>query len=534
MNHRISLTTLLRSLGMVFAVVLLGGTLVEALIHLRDLSQISHISGIWMTLAQALRTGVLYPPLEQDGYYAGTRYMPLYFLLIALLETLTGDYLLAAKLASLLAMLALLAVVFVAARRITGRTLDAFVLTSTILAFPEGRRALLSPHADALAVALAVAGLILIDCGLSGRRKGEGEKGRKGEREKGRKGEQRYSGLAPLLSFSPSPFLPFSLSPFLGVIAVLFALSVGAKLSSIAGCAAACLFLLRRERRAAAWLMGMTALLGSAGFVLLQGSSDGRFLENFRAVGSGGLTWHSLFDGPLRLQQALAYSAQLTFVAPLLLAPALFAVWHEVRTWRSSLWAWYFLCTLAATVLIFTSPGTDLNHLLELEVAAVLVVAGGLRRLSEEKPEKAAFMEQAALGLVAAALLIGLAHGVNVWRAGPPPDALAPHTLIEALPKDGQLLTEDATVAVLLGKRPVVMDAFAYRLLVERGLIDPQPLAERIRRQEFAVLVLIRRIEEPTETLSPQLHFGKQVTDAILESYRFERQLGAYYLYEPK
>ena len=64
-------------------------------------------------------------------------------------------------------------------------------------------------------------------------------------------------------------------------------------------------------------------------------------------------------------------------------------------------------------------------------------------------------------------------------------------------------------------------------------------LSTRIRwrnasRHEFAVVVLIRRIEDPAETLSPHLHFGKQVTDAIVESYRFERQIGPYYLYQPK
>ena len=164
-------------------------------------------------------------------------------------------------------MLGLLAAVFVAARRITGPALDAFLLAGTILAFPEGRHTLLSPHADALAVAFAVAGLVLIDSGRRGK-------------------------------------------AILGVVALLFALSVGAKLSSVAGCTAACVFLLRQERRPAVWLMGMMLLLRIAGFVLLQGSSDGRFLENFRPVGSGGLALRSLLDGPKRLLQALVFSTR--------------------------------------------------------------------------------------------------------------------------------------------------------------------------------------------------------------------------------
>ena len=81
-------------------------------------------------------------------------------------------------------------------------------------------------------------------------------------------------------------------------------------------------------------------------------------------------------------------------MGPLLLVPALFAVWHDSFSGRLSLWTLYFLFTLAATVLIFTSPGTDLNHLLELEVAAILVVAGWLRPRAEEKPETALFMQR--------------------------------------------------------------------------------------------------------------------------------------------
>src|SRR5262249_10864861 len=122
----------------------------------------------------------------------------------------------------------------------------------------------------------------------------------------------------------------------------------------------------------------------------------------------------------------------------------------------------------------------------------------------------------------------------NCWRQGPPPDAISQRTLIEALPADGELLTEDATPAVLLGRRPVVMDPFAFRLLAERGRIDPKPLAARVRRREFAALGLIRRIDDPDESLAPHLHFGPQVTDAIREAYRFDRAVGGYYLFEPR
>ena len=491
MNQSHFATTILRVLGTVFAVAVSADALAQALLHLRDLSQVNHITGVWLTLAQALRDGVLYPPLEQDGHYAGTRYMPLVFALVALLAKITGDFLLAAKLTSLLSMTGLLAVVFVAVRRACGNALDAFILTSVILVFPEGRRVLLWPHVDALAVALSVGGLLLV----SGERPGMGS---------------------------------------VAAAALLFALALAAKFSSVAGVAAACVYLGARDRRRAAWLVAMTAALGVVGFVLLQLGSDGRFLDTFFAVGSGGMSAQSFAVGPTRMVQAMGVSARSALVVPLVLPPAVFVLLQDTQRRRLSPWDWYFLFAVPVTMFIFTSPGTDPNHLLELEAAALLVLAGWLRRPADAPAEGLAWTEAAARGFAAAALLVGLVYAANCWRQGPPPDAISQRALIEALPADGELLTEDATPAVLLGRRPVVMDPFAFRLLAERGRIDPEPLAARVRRREFAILVLVRRIDLREESLAPQLHFGPQVTDAIREAYRFDRAVGGYYLFKPR
>jgi hypothetical protein len=260
-------------------------------------------------------------------------------------------------------------------------------------------------------------------------------------------------------------------------------------------------------------------------------------LENFRAVGSGGFSLGRIMDGPVRFTQALFFSTEQNYVRPLpvlsrmiLLGPAVVALWLNARERRFALWDWYFLFTTAITIVIFMSPGTDPNHLLELEVAGVLVLAGWWRRATEA----ALSAEVVARILMMAALVLGLVVSHNSRAAGPPIDAIAESELMDALPREGQLLTEDATPAVLLGRRPVVMDAFAYRLLIESGRIDPQALAERIERREFSAVVLLRRLDDQRTELIQRLHFGTRVTDAIRNAYRFERQIGAYYLYAPK
>ena len=64
-------------------------------------------------------------------------------------------------------------------------------------------------------------------------------------------------------------------------------------------------------------------------------------------------------------------------------------------------------------------------------------------------------------------------------------------------------------------------------------MIDDAPLARRIDRREFNGLVLLRRVENPEERLT-QFHFGPQVTNALRRAYRFDKQLGQYYLYVPE
>ena len=468
---------ILRVLSLACAILLLVAALARAVVHLRDLSGIQHIAGIWMALAQYAGAGVWYPPLECEGVYAGTRYMPLCFGLIAVLVKLVGDYVLAAKLMALGSMTALLLGVFVAVRRITGRTLDALILTALVLASPEGQAALLSPHADALAAALAVFGLLTI------------------ERERVRAGHLILSVL-------------------------LFAAALMTKFSAVAGPAAAAMFLLPRQRRRAVELVLVWLALSTAGLALLEHTSDGRFLDNFRSLGSGGMNLDSIRIGPSRV--AFALGQTLPFSA--LLAVAVFAVARNVRERKLGPWDWYFLATAAVTLVIFTSPGTGMNHLLELEVAAVLAVAPLLAR-------REAVAEPIACSLVLVVLLGGAYEVLGEWQS---PASVSGQVVVEAIPRGASLLAEDATVPVLLGRRPVVMDAFAYRVLAERGRVDDRELAGRIVRQEFDVLVLMGRVDRPGESLCPRFHFGPRVTAAMQEAYRFDREVGPYFLFVPE
>jgi hypothetical protein len=503
---------------------LLSAALARAAWHLNDLSGMGHIPGDWMALAQSLNRGVFYPPLEEDGYYAGTRYMPLLFCLIAGVQRVVGDYLLATKMITVVAGIALAAATFAVVRRVIARWLEAVTLAGLVFAFPEGLHALLAPHADALAIALSVWGLFLLS--------------------------------------SPAPRAAAVI-----LAALLMALAFATKFSAVAAPVAGMIFLLPRQAKAGIALGSIFGGLVVASLALIHFASQGRFEENFRALASGGMSLDFMKMAPARLVGGLVISSiARAFVVPFVLPLAVVTV---VQNWRNgglTLWDWYFLVSIVTTLVIFGSPGTDINHLLEIEVASVLVVAQRLKApaptagplLSGPRPlgsgagdgslMVAARMSDALVTrtILLIPLLLGAYfalrnpawregddQGFYFWQQREPTFA----TLAAALPAEPHLLTEDSTPVVLLGQRPVVMDAFAFKLLAENKVIDDQKLADRISAREFNGLVMLRRLEDPHDQQwrdqLERFHFGQKVNDALRGAYRLDRQVGQYFIYVP-
>jgi hypothetical protein len=478
------LRPMLSRLTLALAIIILASGVLLVAIHLDDLYAVHHVPGIWMALAQSLNQGVFYPPLESAGRYAGTRYSPLFFISIAGLSWLTPGYLAAAKLAAVFSVGLLLAGLFTAIRRIGGKTIDAMTLACLLLAFPQGLAALLLPHADALAAGLAVWGLLALP---SQTRKGR-----------------------------------------LGLAAFLFTLAVLTKFSTLAAPAAGFFWLLGRDRKRSLYLLALCLVLGGLALGLIEWSSQGRFLENLRQLGSGGATTASLLQGPTFLLDALRQSPGFAALLPFLFA----AVVVRLCQGQAGLWDGYFLASAGMCLLIYTSPGTADNHLLELQAAGVLL----LGQLMMEAQPTGLLLLFGPLARFLFLLLFGLAVWLHLgsWQRGEADGVVALHSIDDVIPRNACLLAESPTIPVLLGQRPVVMDAFAFRLLAERGRIDDEALAHRIRRHEFDVLILLGRIDRPGETLCPRIHFGPRVTQAILDSYRFDRRFGVYALFVRK
>jgi hypothetical protein len=70
-----------------------AAALLLAVAHFGDRFGVDHVADTWLSLAAAVREGGFYPPLVDGGLYAGTRYVPLPFLLDAGVDLVVGDLL---------------------------------------------------------------------------------------------------------------------------------------------------------------------------------------------------------------------------------------------------------------------------------------------------------------------------------------------------------------------------------------------------------------------------------------------------------
>ena len=170
----------------------------------------------------------------------------------------------------------------------------------------------------------------------------------------------------------------------------------------------------------------------------------------------------------------------------------------------------FFLCVLGVTTFIFGSPGTDTNHLLDLHVASIVLVAS----LVTAGGTPGALFSEAALIVAALAASLSLASGLvnakSEQRRGRIVEALA------LIPDTSRpILSQNALVAVAAGQRAYLLDSFMIRLNVERDPAFGEPLWTAIREQRFGAVVLER---DPDSELY-KVVLGRQFIEEVERNY---------------
>jgi len=496
---------------------------------------LNHVSGVWLALADDLAHGTLYRPLEADGVYGGTRYFPLVFALEAGLarvgvplipgaghsvssgghstfsgavsgaghQVSDGRYsalpaIGAGQVVSLGAGLLLVAGLAALLVATGARRPDA--LATGVLAFAglAGQRALADARGDLLPVALSA--LALAAVARSG-----------GDRERAGGTRASLPALLLILAFAAKPT----------------ALSAAA--------AAAMAFAARGARRAALALAALVAA-GSAGMVLATDAlSHGRFVSALRACAVAGVSSRTALAAPARLVGEAAREdpagLALLALAAVALAAAAPALVRAARAGTADprlVPALWLAAAWPAAVAVYASPGTGVNHLVEVEAAsASLLAASGLVTARRARAgAKVACAVAAAGGLLGAAAL---------WRADRSSSRLAEVRAVVALLPPGPVLSEDPLVPLVGGASPRVLDPFALRAAASSDPSFGAHLESALRAGAFPAIVLLVDADGPGAAgWYGRGNLGLPLVAAIRAGYRPAGAQGRYHVYVPR
>jgi len=465
---------------------------VLAVVHIDDRYHVDAAAGAWMGLAAAARAGVWYPSVYAHGFYGGTRYAPLPIVAQAAAAALTGSVLASAKVLILAVNAGLYAVVWTISRRRGAPRPLAAALIAAMLASSAGQITMLGIRWDAFATLLQLTALLLVA-------------------DRSTRGRAALAGAAA-------------------------GLALAVKISALWGPAAVLVWLLVRDRRSAVWFvaayLGVVGVLAGA-FELL---SDGRMLRQLNTFAFGGTQSTSPTDGFHRLYQLALRNERLL---PLFLALGVAGVVAAALRRRFGPYELAFCFLLPVLVVVMRDVGAYENHLLDLEVLAGIEVAGLWANVDRRRSREA-------LRLVIAACVVLATLNALRYQAIPDVRRAASHELRgradpryakRPLPEEAAagtcVLYEDASIPILAGQRPTVLDAFILHRLQRADPTALDALAQRIGDRTFSSIVLSFPLTNAGWFAT--LDFGTKLAAAMRADYRLasESPDGSYFIYRP-
>ena len=296
------------------------------------------------------------------------------------------------------------------------------------------------------------------------------------------------------------------------------------KQTALAAPAVIFLLLLGAGHRRQAWrFAGIVGGLGGALVLGLNFLMDGRFFAN---------TVFAMMN-PLALYKLGMSLEYFGGVSAMLLIPVLASVGVARREGCLAPY-WYLASALGVYVLTAGKVGADLNYLLEVSVVLVMAAMVGLGRLR--------FFELFAVGSRSWVTLLVLPVGIFVVQnARMGLVNLQGRYLREQeftaqvagvrpfLVGEGRVLSADSN-ALLRAGRSIEVEAWVYRMLVEAGRIDGGPLERDLEAGAFRTVVLYDDVRLPADPDPeiPRLTQGQR--EAIGRRYELVRHVGGPYL----
>ena len=461
----------------------IAGWLALAAVHLRDDYRVTHVQGVWIAAAEAARHGQLYPPLFDGEHYAGTRYMPLPILLNALAAAVAGDPWVGGKLLAAILTGILLVVIVCVLRRCSCGWALAISLAASVVATDAGLQGGTTTGGDVLPVVLQLGALALA---LRGRDR-----------------------LTMMMA---------------GALA---GLAMASKLTGGWGFLAIATWLIAQRASRPAATFAATAA-GTAALILgvVQLATQGGLSQHLLAFSVAGV--HGGFS-LLRAPNQVLFNLLGHAVGTVVLLPLAVVALLMVVSWRQlSVLHFAIGYSLLMLLVVYTDIGTGSNQLLDL-TALVALAAGELAgHIRSESRLQALALVVAITALWATSLDLVRTVMFDVRRSaaafgGGRPVQRAAATVADLVGPNDEVLTEDPSIYVAIGHRPLLMDAF---MLTRLDRTHPQwvdPVVARIAERRFDLVVLVVSLEDRSvDYWWNDFHLGPRIAGALRRSYRLE------------
>lgn len=469
-------------------VLVIAGAMLLGLIALRAAqswsndAHLEHVAGAWTGLAVDLKNGIFYrAPFGPHGY-GGTRFFPLFFCLHATAMKLFWEWRVSGYTLSAVSIVLLIAAVYVLLRRLGANHWLAAGGSLVMLAGSSVQEALLTIREDGMATMLNVWGVALCVGSEPSKRR-------------------------------------------LCAAAGLFALAFATKETTVFGLTAVFLSFLLTGGKKIAWrLLAFTA----AGYAVVLGAmyfgSHGRAFEVLRLTAAAGVSIHRIVNSPVELVDDLSGYLGEAMLLAFGLATCLATPLPKLARIPPLL----FLLTAAATCLILSSEGTTSNHLIDLHVAAAVLLISWAA--SDE-----ARLDLGVGALAAVCLIAWFGFLLQRGRDSVPVRAQLQEVVQSIGKTDAPILAENPLVPVVAGQQPYLLDAFLFRVIREKDPSFADPLWRMLQEKRFSAVVLINDPDsEEGRTWYSTAHFGKGFVEHLKRDYERVGTPGDQFLYMPR
>jgi hypothetical protein len=469
---------------------LIAFTFGRMLVGLRNGSGLNHVSGVWAALADDLRNGTFYRPLMSDLGFGGTRFFPLHFALHAAIANCGFDFLDAGHALGIISTVGFIAVGAALARRLGMSHILAVIVVAFSVSGTATQLALVSVRGDSLPAMLSLSGVAV--CA---------------------RGPARTSTLILASLF------------FVGAFA--------AKVTSIAGLAAIVVFFaLTRQLRKGIFLLALSCA-GFALVLLFMGvASHGTVISVFRTCALGGARSLDLARGPMLFIDVLAKSDPILLVLFVLAAACVIS--SPMGFMRSGLSGALFVTTAIVTIGIFGSPGIDYNHLIDLNFAAVLVLAAHIQAHGFAVGQQHVRVIRALIVLL---LLLGIRYAYLRFHMDIRESRLRDILTLAQHIKPGErpVLAFNPWLPILCRERPFLLDSMMVRVAGEREPTIRAKFVSLVEQGGFraVVLTLPQDLDVTRSDVGGRM-FVPGFMDALNSKYRLQGRYGENVLYLPR